>query len=244
MSQTGARGNSTRCEVLSDERERTSVLQAATGSRLRELIRPWPTASWRVTWASVVGLTLATWPIRPGAQAFGVDSSYEAALALIHDRGYEFGSDVVFNFGPLGFLAGTPYGLLSGVLAWAVQIAVALALSYLVVVLLSRSTSPPVSAVVAGIVFVAVWGSEPMPFVTRIALIAILWSVNRAATAVSWPWQVAALAGCGWGIAFLVKADTGAVAAVVTGSAVGLGTFLVSGGLCARSMWGSGPVPG
>src|SRR5438046_2326240 len=48
---------------------------------------------------------LLTFPTFPGAPLQGLDGSYRAGLQLAFARHLQFGSDLVYTFGPLGFLA-------------------------------------------------------------------------------------------------------------------------------------------
>lgn len=176
---------------------------------------------------SVVALTLMTWPFQPGAsQGHGVDPSWEIGLSMLHDRGAVWGRDVVFNYGPLGFL-----GVVNStsVAVWVFQVAVAAACAWLAVRLLSRAVSPPVAAIVATVVFVVTFGPQAVPTVTRMVIVAVLWSLDLVLRSdAPRPWQVL-LAGVASGASMMVKADTGLVIAVVCGTAV-VGTCFVGGG--------------
>ncbi len=48
-------------------------------------------------------IVLAVVPFTPAALGDGLDSSWEQALYVAFQRGYQFGSEIVFTFGPLGF---------------------------------------------------------------------------------------------------------------------------------------------
>jgi hypothetical protein len=59
-------------------------------------------AWWRRPAALVVACV--TFPAQQLVPAAGVDASWQAGLALAHGHGLHFGSDIVFTYGPLGFL--------------------------------------------------------------------------------------------------------------------------------------------
>ncbi len=54
---------------------------------------------------AVALVTITTWPIRSLVPATGLDPSWQAGLQLAADQGLDFGRQVVFTYGPLGFLA-------------------------------------------------------------------------------------------------------------------------------------------
>lgn len=59
----------------------------------------------RPVWITSIALALATWPLSfvlPGA---GLDFSWMAGLYMAVNEGRHFGTEVVFTYGPLGFLA-------------------------------------------------------------------------------------------------------------------------------------------
>lgn len=177
--------------------------------------------------ASVVALTLMTWPFQPGVSAgHGVDPSWEIALSMLHDRGAVWGRDVVFNYGPLGFL-----GFVNGanVAGWLVQILIAVTCAWLAVTLLSRAVSAPVAAIVTTAVFVLVYGPQPVPAIMRVVIVAALWSLDLVLRSDDVPVWKAIAAGAAWGAAMTLKADTGLVVAAVTGSAIGLTSLVVGG---------------
>lgn len=53
---------------------------------------------------AVLLLTVTTWPVRSLFPTVGLDNSWQAGLAMAADRGLDFGHDLVFTYGPLGFL--------------------------------------------------------------------------------------------------------------------------------------------
>jgi hypothetical protein len=70
--------------------------------------------------------------VQPLIPAAGIDASWQAGLALAQEHGLHFGSDIVFTYGPLGFLTASPlFVVWSGMLA--------VAFSLLLQVLLCRT---------------------------------------------------------------------------------------------------------
>jgi hypothetical protein len=54
--------------------------------------------------AIVVGLVILSWPVSSTLIKSDLDGSWQLALHLAIQRGLHFGSDIVFSYGPLGFL--------------------------------------------------------------------------------------------------------------------------------------------
>ena len=63
------------------------------------------TAWWR--WPAALLLAWLTCPVPQLAPAQGTDNSWQAGLALAQQAGLHFGRDIVFTYGPLGFLTVT-----------------------------------------------------------------------------------------------------------------------------------------
>lgn len=59
----------------------------------------------RPFWIAVVLLTLFTWPFGIGPVGASLDFSWIAGLYMAADEGRDFGTEIVYTFGPLGFLA-------------------------------------------------------------------------------------------------------------------------------------------
>ena len=59
----------------------------------------------RSIWATGLLVTLLSWPVGIGTPAAGLDSSWLAGLYLAAHDGKAFGSEIVFTYGPLGFLS-------------------------------------------------------------------------------------------------------------------------------------------
>lgn len=77
---------------------------------------------------------LLSWPVETVPAGIGLDPSWVAALHLVADRGLHFGADIVYTFGPLGFL-GLPQPYFGGTSALALAAVVGLHLTVCVALL-------------------------------------------------------------------------------------------------------------
>jgi hypothetical protein len=109
-------------------------------SRLRPLLAEW----W--WWPVAVVLGFATWPFMSVQASPGLDPSWQIGLHLAASRGLDFGHDLVFTYGPLGFLL---QPILIGGSTGAVSVLVTLAAHIAFCALLLRgalrSLSPPLA---------------------------------------------------------------------------------------------------
>ena len=108
---------------------------------------------------SVVALVVValSWPFR-SLPAFTMDVSWQVGLHQAADQGLRFGQDLVFTYGPLGFLAWpTPFTGATSSLAFIVSVAIYLAM---VVLLLgaARRMFPLVVAIVVVLLFARILG--------------------------------------------------------------------------------------
>jgi len=80
---------------------RLAVAEAAGSDSILARVTsvPWWSA------AAILALAVLTWPSAAGPARTGLDPSWEAALHLAFGNGTNFGPDLVFTYGPLGFLA-------------------------------------------------------------------------------------------------------------------------------------------
>ena len=80
---------------------RLAVAEAAGSDSIlaRATSVPWWSA------AAILVLAVLSWPSTAGPARTGLDPSWEAGLHLAVANGITFGSDLVFTYGPLGFLA-------------------------------------------------------------------------------------------------------------------------------------------
>ena len=60
---------------------------------------------WRPFWIATVVLTVCTWPFGIGPVGADLDFSWIAGLYMAVNEGRDFGTEIVYTFGPLGFLA-------------------------------------------------------------------------------------------------------------------------------------------
>jgi hypothetical protein len=86
---------------IDDARERLLGLRSRLPPRVDAAAGRWP-AVWPLV--AVPLLVWLTWPIADVAPVIGLDGSWQAALHLAADRGVQFGPDLDFTYGPLGFL--------------------------------------------------------------------------------------------------------------------------------------------
>jgi hypothetical protein len=87
---------------LDDARGRLIGLRSHLPPRVDAAAGRWP-AVWPLI--AVPLLVWLTWPVASVVPAIGLDGSWQAALHLAADRGTQFGPDLDFTYGPLGFLA-------------------------------------------------------------------------------------------------------------------------------------------
>jgi hypothetical protein len=126
----------------------------------------------RPIWASAVLLVLLTWPINLGNPAPGLDSSWTSGLFMAVDDGKHFGSEVVFTYGPLGFLS-WPLLWFSwlAVLAYAYSAAIYVAFAATLMWMLNRSVGLLAAALVSFLFLATNPYLEQLPL-----LLAIGWS--------------------------------------------------------------------
>ncbi len=75
----------------------TADVDRAAGRRARaDLLLPWALAA---------ALAAATWPVQRIMPSIGTDYSWHAALQMAAQHGLVFGRDIMFTYGPLGFLS-------------------------------------------------------------------------------------------------------------------------------------------
>ncbi|HZO97841.1 MAG TPA: hypothetical protein VFB42_10760 [Gaiellaceae bacterium] len=171
---------------------------------------------WRAPAAA--GLALATWPflsVRAGAD---LDSSWVIGLHLAAARGLDHGRDVVFTYGPLGFLL-VPRAVTTATAAAsiAVSLAVWLVLSAAVLAGAARAFPAPAAVLLA---YAAL--SLPLQFpdtTTVIAFFAAVWLLERGAGQRR-GLAIAAAAGAYAGFVLLVKLSSGVTALVLLALAV------------------------
>lgn len=134
-----------------------------------------PPAAYRST-PILVGAAIAailSWPVESLSPGAGLDPSWEAALHLARQNGQDFGTDIVFTYGPLGFLtvprlfftpqtlaalgfiAAAHYALAAlivGSLARVVHVAVAVVLAYVLLRTMAADVDPTTGVVAAAVI--------------------------------------------------------------------------------------------
>jgi hypothetical protein len=121
-------------------------------------------------WAIGVLVALLAWRLSFQPPAVGVDPSWSAGLYMAAAQGRDFGSEIVFGYGPLGFLA-LPrlwYSDLA-VLAFIYGAAVNVAFSCTLVWLLTRSVGKLAAASIAFVFLATAPSLEQLPIVLAVA---------------------------------------------------------------------------
>ena len=79
----------------------------AAATRLARITVVWQRAApvLTSTWFVGVLVAAATWNVGFGTPVAGLDTSWVAGLYMATHAGLHFGSDVIWTYGPLGFLA-------------------------------------------------------------------------------------------------------------------------------------------
>jgi hypothetical protein len=113
-------------------------------------VKPAVSRPLRLWWLPVsIVLGLATWPFRTVQASPGIDHSWQIALHLAASQGLDFGRDLVFTYGPLGFLLQPlVVGGATGVASVLVTLVAHIAFCALLLRGALRSLSPPLAVVV------------------------------------------------------------------------------------------------
>jgi hypothetical protein len=183
----------------------------------------WTTAAhapawWR--WPVAVALGLFTFPVHQLAPSAGVDSSWQAGLELAQQHGLQFGRDIDFTYGPLGFLTTTPLFVVWTGLA-------ALAFALLLQVLLCRTLLhvmrdlPALGAVALAYVIAMVIPPGALAEVGLTIVLALTLAILADAEARAPRWLPVAGGGAA-ALLLLIKPDTGVLALALTAVAVGV----------------------
>jgi hypothetical protein len=188
-------------------------------------------------------LGLLCWPIAAAPVDGTLDPSWRAALHLAAQRGLDFGSDIVFTYGPLGFL-GTPWPWYGATSALALVSAVLVTTSLGVIVLTGARRVFPLWGAIA-IAYLAMRFAMVLDLfeglqaaVVAISLLVLLRRDRLSA-------RYVLLAGLVAAVALLGKVNTGllvfGVLAVtmlaVEGVRRGLGVFLAATGVAGLALW-------
>ena len=188
---------------------------------MNELVQRWR-ASRRIRaltlCAIAVVIVIATWYPSPHPSA-GFDPSWQIALHLIAAERMDFGTDVVFTYGPLGFVlfpqtvTGTTWAI-----AFVVTFLLRVALVLLVIGATRRATGHILPAIVAGFVCAATLG----PLITipgMLAALAAIVLIQQPARLRRMSWLVASALGAAAALCLLIKLDSGVVATITLGLA-------------------------
>ena len=154
--------------------ERASALARRVGHS--RLARPLRSRDLLIALAGGLLALLFGWQALPAAPRSGLDPSWTAALHLAAQQGKDFGPEVVYTYGPLGFLkVPTWWGTSSGALAVVYAVVTRLALLVVVFAIARRSFGLPVAAVLALVV-----SDRAFDPVIPLAFAGALWVVLRA----------------------------------------------------------------
>jgi hypothetical protein len=138
-------------------------MQLQLASRIQRLRGPWRGVARLASSAWLWGLIVAaaSWNVVVQAPSPGLDPSWEAALYLAAEHGLHSGTQVVFTYGPLGFLAVPGLWFIGlGVASFAYQGVLTVAVSITLVWALSRSLNVVVAAIIAALILAAATGIE------------------------------------------------------------------------------------
>jgi hypothetical protein len=103
--------------------------------------------------ACVVAVAMVAWPIDTVRPRVDSEGGWLAALAYAAQHRLQFGDQIAFSYGPLGFLTAHPYLYYPGlfVLSWLFAVLIQLLLAGVVVTALRRSLPLPLAAVIAAV---------------------------------------------------------------------------------------------
>lgn len=162
-------------------------------------------------------VALLVWKVGLSPPGPGLDASWNAGLAMAAKQGLQFGEEIVFSYGPLGFLQ-SPYIFYSdlGALALAFSALVYVGFCIALVWALQRALPLLASALVA-IVLLAVLTVQEQPLlIAMVASLTLLAGEWRQRTL----WTFVVLAASFAAVEALVKLSTGPVVVAVFGLAL------------------------
>jgi hypothetical protein len=162
-------------------------------------------------WAAALFVFVVSWPVASLEPVLDLDQSFRTGLHMATYQGLHFGPDILFTYGPLGFLH-------HPVLAypWTTRLAFAysalehFALAGALVWALRRHWALPL-AVPLAVLLAAMPFQEPMPIVAFIGAVALL----TRAPVLPAPHRWLALAGALAGLELLAKLNTGVTMALL-----------------------------
>jgi len=179
-----------------------SWLPSLGGRRARAISIAWPVVA-------AFAIAIVTWQTTTLTATAGLDPSWIAALHLAQVKGIDFGSDFVWTYGPLGYLA-FPVAVTGQTLAEAfVFVLLAqVAVCYLLLRCAARALIAPVAVVVVYLVAALPLAHADLLFV--IVFLYALWVLEEPGTQLAHWFPVAG--GVLAGAAALTKTNTGAAA--------------------------------
>ena len=187
---------------------------AARAAAARASLPPWLLLA-----LTALAVALLTWPITTLMPTLGLDGSWPVALSMATQDGLDFGRDVLFTYGPLGFLkeplAIQPW---TARLAWAYTAGIHLLLCAGLLWALLGGLRSLVLAALATLFLAPLFTQEPALPAVFIGAVAV-GSGRVPARAVPW---VAGVGGVVVGIELLGKLNTGVTALALAAIAAGV----------------------
>lgn len=146
----------------------------------------------RRIWIAAAAVCLLTWQIGFVVPGTGVDLSWMAGLYMAIHAGKDFGKEIVFTYGPLGFLAwpGVWYSWL-GLLAFLFSVAIFYAFAVALLAALERSVGLLAAVIVAFLFFATVPDLEQIPLMLAVGICFFALRENRP----SWGLALLAVGG-------------------------------------------------
>ncbi len=156
-------------------------------------------------WPAVSALVF--FPAMDSVPAFDPDSSWKAGLVLAYGSGLSFGRDVVFTYGPLGFIGHPILWGTRSLLAIAAAILTVTGLVFAGSKLLREHVSTPAAALLAGLGVRLTWRYEPS-IVTPLLFALIAATLHHVLGRTGASTRRCVLTAIGAGLLLLVKVDT------------------------------------
>jgi hypothetical protein len=188
----------------------------------------WVSERWQ---RAVLGVVVAilSWPAVRQYSVSTVDVSWQVALQLAIPTHKSFGPEILFTYGPLGFLL-TPgfFYPKPGILAMAALVAIWVAFASSLVAVLARAmVLPAAGAIALGVaVMVSIAGAGYGLWLILDLTVLLLVTDALVRGKFEWRWREALVLGVVPGVALLTKADSGlCILAMIGAGAVGGGVL-------------------
>lgn len=194
---------------------------------------------------AAVAITLLTWPSMGVSPETGLDGSWQIGLHLAADQGLQFGRDIGFTYGPLGFLVfpllvtGPTYAL-AFVATFAMRVLLVLAL----VVTTRRGLGNGAIAIAIAYAASALLFTFPSEVGGLLALVVALMFIQQPVQTPRAALVVSALLGVATALLLLIKLDGGMIAIAVLGltawmqgRARALAAWAIAGVIAASALW-------